>query len=125
MIKKYKGQNVLTSEVLLETHLHIRCNLTKTSYYTGTVIKYLNKRRTIWKFYNEKRSENTVGCTIFYQYFKKIFNPRFGQSQVDCYCECNTLNIIRKNSRISETVMRNSEADLMIHKRRSQHFILY
>ncbi|XP_054287369.1 uncharacterized protein LOC129003147 [Macrosteles quadrilineatus] len=104
---------------------HIESFPLKISHYSSKEIKYLDANLDIKKMYNlflDKFEGSDVVYSYYYKVFKEHFNYRFGRPQIDTCCECEMLNTRIKNPQLNETAKRVAEAQLLVHKKRSNKF---
>lgn len=104
---------------------HIRSFPLKVSHYASKEIKYLDARLDIKKMHTiflEANPGSEVKYSFYYKVYKEHFNYRFGRPQIDTCCECERLNNRIKNPQLNETAKRVAQAQMEVHKRRSNKF---
>lgn len=128
--KDMRGRNVsgnaFSEQVRLAMREHIQSFPIKESHYSGRPINYLDKNLNIKIMYKLFKEKYEVGKKVsyitYYNFFKENFKLSFGRPQIDVCATCERLNIKLRDSNLNINAKKVAEAELTVHKRRSNKF---
>ena len=124
-IDKQQNQKTIPVAIVVLIKGHIESFPLKTSHYSCKEVHNLDAKLGISEMYTlfmEKYPNCSVKYYIYCNIFREHFDYRFGRPQIDICCECEELQVHIKNPTLNETARRVIEAQLVVHKRRSNKF---
>ena len=119
---QYHSLSPQTTDLIKE---HIMSYPTHKSHYSNKTYEYLDARLTVKTMYQSftlKYPNLNVKYNFYLKIFRQHFDLHFGRPQVDTCITCEELNVVLKNSHVSEAQRQEAEVKLKAHKTRANKF---